>query len=602
MGPVSDILDAIEEELRVASRFQSFRITNALQHGHVWKLFVKPMNTRSGLDESLEGAVAWWPGPPSGSADVLSVVADLDQINIRYLTNPCPSKGQEIRVYTPRYLEALRDCWESSEWAGRCLTVFERNIQEPIDLDGVPFVENFPTLREGQRLAFGLLKRECGFLWGPPGTGKTFTLGAMLAQFLCEYPNSRVLLLSTTNSAVDLALISVDERLEELSHKNSQAGRVRKTCLRIGNHFVASKYRGREHLLPAPDVDLICRLADLETKMPDPADVIEYSAWKDKVKVLRARIPKPIENARLAAMTTTGAAFSFDALYERRPFDLVVFDEASQVSLAHALALMPLGKRAIFAGDDRQLAPIVQSDHLQARKWLGRSMFFHKTKKGTCLLDEQGRMEESICDVVSNVFYDGRLVVAQDCETNQIWRSSRVVRDVYPIGRNNVYLHKCDQEGQFNSNYGGPVRFASADFIVTLVEKLLETLSADQISILCPYRAQCTVIKSGLRRRNFSGVRVSTVHRAQGSECHTVIFDAVLASTPFLNNDDNGPRLLNVALSRAQARLVIMYSLGDLQNIWLQRIVNLVGGRNGAGLRGHSKPANEGHLRTGQRE
>jgi hypothetical protein len=143
------------------------------------------------------------------------------------------------------------------------LTAFERTIQESADLNEISFVENFPTLRAGQRLAFGLLERERGFLWGPPGTGKTFTLGAMLAHFLCKHPNSRVLLLSTTNSAVDLALISVDERLEELSRKNSHAGLVRKQCLRIGNHFVASKYRGREHLLPVPDEDLICRLADL---------------------------------------------------------------------------------------------------------------------------------------------------------------------------------------------------------------------------------------------------------------------------------------------------------------------------------------------------
>jgi superfamily I DNA and/or RNA helicase len=86
-----------------------------------------------------------------------------------------------------------------------------------------------------------------------------------------------------------------------------------------------------------------------------------------------------------------------------------------------------------------------------------------------------------------------------------------------------------------------------------------------------------------LRRKGISAVKVSTVHRAQGSECHTVIFDSVLASTEFLNNDDKGPRLLNVALSRAQARLVIVASRGDLQNRWLQRIANAIGNGDGTG-------------------
>lgn len=57
-------------------------------------------------------------------------------------------------------------------------------------------------------------------------------------------------------------------------------------------------------------------------------------------------------------------------------------------------------------------------------------MFVHKTDSGTCLLNEQSRMDESICDVVGNVFYDGRLIVAEDCEASPIWRAERVVRFV----------------------------------------------------------------------------------------------------------------------------------------------------------------------------
>jgi hypothetical protein len=101
-----EVVDAIDEELRIASRFVKFRISDVSQQGGIWKLFVEPVNASSALDESLEGAGARWAGPPSGAADVLSVIPDTNQLNIRFLNAPPPGKGQEIRVYPPRYLEA----------------------------------------------------------------------------------------------------------------------------------------------------------------------------------------------------------------------------------------------------------------------------------------------------------------------------------------------------------------------------------------------------------------------------------------------------------------------------------------------------------------
>ena len=93
------------------------------------------------------------------------------------------------------------------------------------------------------------------FLYGPPGTGKTTTLGVLLAEYLHPNPRARVLLLSTTNHAVDQATVAVDKALEQA---------LRKTIKRLGSRFVASHYAGREHLLPVHDKRLIKQLADLQ--------------------------------------------------------------------------------------------------------------------------------------------------------------------------------------------------------------------------------------------------------------------------------------------------------------------------------------------------
>lgn len=54
------------------------------------------------------------------------------------------------------------------------------------------------------------------------------------------------------------------------------------------------------------------------------------------------------------------------------------------------------------------------------------------------------------------------------------------------------------------------------------------------------------------------------MHRAQGSERTLVIFDPVDASSTFFNGKE-GDRLINVAISRAKAHVVIPYHANDLR-------------------------------------
>jgi len=82
---------------------------------------------------------------------------------------------------------------------------------------------------------------------------------------------------------------------------------------------------------------------------PDPAEAEKYLLWRKLLDSLRQEIREQnrqfLRNARLAAMTCTYATFQYDDLTEFGPYDLVVFDEASQVGKAHAMTLAGLGKR-----------------------------------------------------------------------------------------------------------------------------------------------------------------------------------------------------------------------------------------------------------------
>src|SRR5262249_30443721 len=147
-------------------------------------------------------------------------------------------------------------------------------------------------------------------------------------------------------------------------------------------------------------------------------DTAALKAWADRVAALRGELRtsslQVLRRCRLACMTTTRAAFTPRTLRElapgdEPPFDLVVFDEASPVSLAHGPALVPPARSRLSAGGPQQLSPVQRSADRGARRWLGRSAFDEMPRGGpsVALLDEQSRMAAPISALVSDLFYDG---------------------------------------------------------------------------------------------------------------------------------------------------------------------------------------------------
>lgn len=582
---LNEIQDAIDAEIGEYPEAIRFVVEGRERDAAIWKLFIRlEENSRHGLDESLEGSRAWWPGDPPGTADVLSVIPEDLQLNLRYASKSPPEPGGVIFIYPPQYLHALKARWEESAWAPKAVRWFQ-SLVESNDFrpDRVVQAADLSLhLRRRQREAFLLPGWKTSYLWGPPGTGKTYTLGMMIAKYLQQFPDHRVLIMSTTNTAVDQALVAVDKALERWAIRNRSAQSLRRKCARVGSHFVVSHYHGREHLLPVKDEHLIRRLTELEAKRPDAEHVSEYAAWKVEVEksraAMRAESLQVLQSARLAAMTTTRALFTFDELRQVGSYDLVVFDEASQVPIVAAAILAPMADRVLFAGDPNQLAPIVRSERDDCRRWFGRSMFARRdeTPKAVCQLDEQSRMTAEICRIVAGVFYNKSLRVADDCLNDRTWLGDRVVPFIEPVGHARVHVHSIEEIGRWSGAFGGMTRRESANFIANFAEAFAQLQPEEQLLILTPFRAQRSLIRALLKERRLRKVTVSTVHRAQGSERHTVVLDPVHGQSPFLLTDD-ARRLVNVAISRAQARLLLTLSPTDCTNPTLRQIAELIG-------------------------
>jgi DNA replication ATP-dependent helicase Dna2 len=193
----------------------------------------------------------------------------------------------------------------------------------------------------------------------------------------------------------------------------------------------------------------------------------------------------------------------------------------------------------------------------------------------TCFLNEQSRMAKSICDLVSNCFYDGRLVVAEDANCDPQWHSDRRLVDLPEVGSKSVHLEQIEEQGSWSQRYRGPIRYKSAERVRQLVGRIVQSTPESDILVLTPFRAQRTLVRSLLERAGLKRVNVSTVHRAQGSERHTVIFDPADGSSKFLQTDE-ARRLVNVALSRAKARLILCLSPGDRQNPLFEQVATVI--------------------------
>jgi superfamily I DNA and/or RNA helicase len=236
--------------------------------------------------------------------------------------------------------------------------------------------------------------------------------------------------------------------------------------------------------------------------------------------------------------------------------------------------LAPLARCALIAGDPRQLPPIFTSTHRFVRKWFGRTLFdeyMHAGHPSTCFLNEQSRMAVTICGLVSQIFYDGKLLVSQDCLQDRGWHAARQPVSLFPGGQaHNLHLVNVDAESV--PHWGSHRRLESAKIVAAIVQQLIGRADPAHILILTPFRAQKKLIRDTLNGCGLRKVRVSTVHAAQGAEMHTVIFDPVKGNSRFLTNPETGARLLNVAISRAQACFVLLASVGDLEHPLLTAI------------------------------
>ncbi|MGB2806780.1 MAG: AAA domain-containing protein [Sedimentisphaerales bacterium] len=289
-----------------------------------------------------------------------------------------------------------------------------------------------------------------------------------------------------------------------------------------------------------------------------------------------------IADATVVATTLT-RAYLRDSIQTRR-FDTVILDEASMAPIpALWIAASIADSNAVVVGDDKQLPPVVISERDLAIKWLGRDIFEVANVKlpYKVTLEEQHRMHPDISRIPNTFIYGG---ILKDATENT--STDNELTEWYQVGWEHDSPVLLVDTGSLNAwvtsvprgRGSSRLNFLSATVCVDLAEQLLlenrpefHRENKPRILIACPYSPHAKLLQLLVRELKLGDdIRAGTIHSFQGSEASIVIFDMVNDEPHwkvgmFMPQFDEGTkRLLNVALTRARRRLIVV---GDFEYI-----------------------------------
>lgn len=484
-----------------------------------------------------------------------------------------------------------------------------RRDPSPEVLEGQPLNEE---QEDALRLALG---SEILHLWGPPGTGKTVTLERIIEA---HYRSGKsVLVVAPTNSAVDLLLGRVVERLALTDAVDEghivRVGPIGSSDLRqhygdrIGLGQLVAK---RQNVILANRAGLIAHAAALEGEVAslrlglrgDPglvcrSDSVEIAAEIDTlsssarqlrrqaaslVATAQGMASEIIARARIVATTVHRAYLPGQV---ERMFDSVVIDEAGMVGLPSAYAAAARAtQHVVVAGDFRQLPTIVTSTSPTVARWVEQDAFSaaripETLERGEAtptlvVLRTQHRMDEGISRLLNAVIYKDvplrtHQVVRLRAPLDSPWGTATLFAVDLSALRPIIDIPERSQSR---------INRVSASVVRWIVTELAdfggipaEAGHEDGVAVVAPFRAQVQLLRRHLPRSLFEqSFELSTVHQFQGAERGTMIVDLVDGRGPaslsgFLTAtrvQDTGARLLNVAVSRARRRVIVV---GDLE-------------------------------------
>ncbi|MCP9883335.1 TM0106 family RecB-like putative nuclease [Cyanobium sp. Alchichica 3B3-8F6] len=410
--------------------------------------------------------------------------------------------------------------------------VFERKpLPEPLLhlLERRPIPE-LPALNQRIRQAPGTAAQELAAyladadgmglsLQGPPGTGKTTVTGELIATLV--QGGNRVVVSSTTNEAINNVLRKVQECLDQ----NGSSALVVK----------ASSTSSHK--------------ADMASLGGSKAQALKEADLPPKPEVLGATVYTLVKDT-----------------YDGAPFDLLVIDEAGQVTLSNLLYLSRVARNILLVGDQQQLSQPNRAKHPgeSGLSCLDYVMAHHAVvpQDRGVFLATSWRMPPALTQVVSELFYDGELQASNANSANTVQWAGQAQGLLYEAVPHSGNSTVSDEEVEHiaalvEQLHGKP--YWRARLVNGQLKTVEGVLTGKDILITAPYNMQV----NRLQKRLGNKARIGTVDKFQGQEAPVAIHSLTASdgeSAPRGLDFLLEPNRMNVAISRAQCLSIVVGS------------------------------------------
>lgn len=424
----------------------------------------------------------------------------------------------------------------------------------------------FPWLNATQEEAVNkvLHAKDVAIVHGPPGTGKTTTLVEAVYETL--HRENQVLVCAQSNMAVDW----ISEKLVDRGVGVLRIGNPS----RVNDKMLSFTYERRFESHPDyPQLWSIRKaIRELYARSRKGAEREavrqKINSLKDRATELEIRINESLfSEARVIACTLVGSA---NRLLIGQKFGTLFIDEAAQA--LEAACWIPIRKadRVILAGDHCQLPPTVKAPEA-LRAGLGHTLMqtIVKNKPDTVsLLKLQYRMNDEIMRFSSEWFYGGMLQSAPEVKYRSILDFDT------PIEWINTEGLDCNEEF-IGENYGR-INKSEAELSIEQLKGYITKIGRERflderidVGMISPYKAQVQYLRRLVRNDAFfkpyrQAITINTVDGFQGQERDVILISLVRANEEGQIGFLNDLRRMNVAITRARMKLII---LGDASTL-----------------------------------
>lgn len=396
-----------------------------------------------------------------------------------------------------------------------------------------------------------------GIIHGPPGTGKTTTIVA-LAEMLVK-SEKRILVCASSNNAVDL----LAERLSLKGLSVLRIGNITRIHDDLMHLTIEEKVRNHADWTHIKKVKIQANDKDKkagqykrnfgqeekEERRELRKEARELRKWAMELE--DRLIDDIVRNSQVIATTLIGASHR---IIKDLHFSTVIIDEASQSLEAECWNAILKADRAILAGDHKQLPPTVKSNEA-IKLGMETTILDLMTERisHSSLLTKQYRMHHKILGFSNHRFYDNKLDSADDVQG----RSLR--NDVYPL----VYIDTagCGFEELVNEERRSYANHGEFFIIREHILVHMEKLTGASIGIISPYAEQVRYFRQEISEDEVLrslDIEVNSIDGFQGQEKEVIYISLVRSNDAgdigFLKDE----RRLNVAMTRAQKKLVIV--------------------------------------------